>query len=64
MGDIYHAGEVYAGSVPIDDTKTSDKSTWSSQKINDVFGCNKTTAGTYALQCTVDSSGNKTYKWV
>jgi len=26
--------------------------------------CDKTTAGTYTLQCVVDSSGNKTYSWV
>ena len=25
--------------------------------------CDKTTAGTYTLSCTVDSSGNKTYSW-
>lgn len=34
MGDIYHAGESYAGSVPIDDTDTSPDKVWSSQKIN------------------------------
>lgn len=33
MGDIYHAGEVYAGSVPIDDTKTSEKTVYSSAKV-------------------------------
>ena len=27
------------------------------------IGCDKTTAGTYTLSCTVDSSGNKTYSW-
>lgn len=26
--------------------------------------CDKTTAGTYTLQCTVDASGYKTYSWV
>ena len=26
--------------------------------------CDKTSAGTYALKCTVDAQGNKTYSWV
>lgn len=40
MGDIYHAGNTYAGSLPIDDTKVSDTSTWSSQKINSLLPFN------------------------
>lgn len=32
--------------------------------VKDVLECNKTTAGTYALKCTVDAQGNKTYSWV
>lgn len=32
MGDIYHAGEVYAGSVPIDDTQASESTVYSSAK--------------------------------
>lgn len=35
MGDIYHAGNTFAGSVPIDDTQTTATNTWSAQKIND-----------------------------
>ena len=34
MGDIYHAGNTYAGSVPIDDTQATATNTWSGQKIN------------------------------
>lgn len=34
MGDIYHAGSTYAGSVPIDDTQATATNTWSAQKIN------------------------------
>jgi hypothetical protein len=34
MGDIYHTGDTYAGSVPIDDTQTTATNTWSAQKIN------------------------------
>jgi hypothetical protein len=33
MGDIYHAGEVYAGSVPIDDTQASEDKVYSSAKV-------------------------------
>lgn len=33
MGDIYHAGEVYAGSVPIDDTQASEDTVYSSAKV-------------------------------
>ena len=33
MGDIYHAGEVYAGSVPIDDTQASEETVYSSAKV-------------------------------
>ena len=33
MGDIYHAGEVYAGSVPIDDTQASEDKVYSSEKV-------------------------------
>lgn len=33
MGDIYHAGEVYAGSVPIDDTQASENTVYSSAKV-------------------------------
>ena len=32
--------------------------------VADVVDCDKTTAGTYALKCTVDAQGNKTYSWV
>ena len=32
--------------------------------VADVVECDKTTAGTYALKCTVDAQGNKTYSWV
>lgn len=34
MGDIYHTGNTYAGSVPIDDAQTTATNTWSAQKIN------------------------------
>lgn len=35
MGDIYHAGSTYAGSLPIDDTQATATNTWSAQKIQD-----------------------------
>ena len=34
MGTIYRNGEMYGSNTSIDDTKTSDKSTWSSEKIS------------------------------
>lgn len=37
MGDIYHKGDTYAGSVPIDDTQTTAINTWSAQKINSLL---------------------------
>jgi hypothetical protein len=36
MGDIYHAGEVYAGSVPIDDTQASEDKVYSSAKVESI----------------------------
>lgn len=36
MGDIYHAGEVYAGSVPIDDTQASEDKVYSSKKTEEL----------------------------
>lgn len=36
MGDIYHAGEVYAGSVPIDDTQASEDTVYSSAKTEEL----------------------------
>lgn len=38
MGDIYHAGEVYAGSVPIDDTQASEDTVYSSAKVETMMG--------------------------
>lgn len=38
MGDIYHAGEVYAGSVPIDDTQASEHTVYSSAKVETMIG--------------------------
>lgn len=37
MGDIYHAGEVYAGSVPIDDTQASEDTVYSSAKVESMM---------------------------
>ena len=37
MGDIYHAGEVYAGSVPIDDTQASEDKVYSSAKVESMM---------------------------
>jgi len=38
--------------------------TYTHQLPIEAIECDKTTAGTYTLQCTVDAQGNKTYAWV
>lgn len=38
--------------------------TYQTQLPIEAIECDKTVAGTYTLQCTVDAQGNKTYAWV
>lgn len=67
MGDIYHAGEVYAGSVPIDDTQHSPQTVYSSEYFynhdfvitgQSVATTDWTTSGTKKVATVTDSRIN------
>ena len=57
MGDIYHAGEVYAGSVPIDDTQASEDTVYSSAKVETMMEEIQNRLDACTFDTAVDISG-------
>jgi len=51
-------------SLEIDILESLGTYTYTTQLPIEAIECDKTTAGTYTLKCTVDAQGNKTYAWV